>query len=118
VISRRLHLYATEDCSNTTECHLGSPAAFQRLIGKLFSGKEWDFLFIYLDHLLIVSRTLEELKRHIRKVLHHVEEANLRLKPQKYFLHKHTLGTYLGRTLTAEGVLPNSNKVKAIFKYP
>ena len=29
-------------------------ATFQRLINQLFSGREWDFLFVYLDDLLIV----------------------------------------------------------------
>ena len=94
-----------------------APATFQRLMGKLFGGKEWDFLFVYLNDLLIVSRTLDEHKRHIRKVLHRLEEANLRLKPQKCFFAQ-TRIEYLGHTVTSEGVLPNSNKVKAILEYP
>ena len=77
-----------------------APATFQRLMGKLFGAKEWDFLFVYLDDLLIVSRTLDEHKRHIRKVLHRLEEANLRLKPQKCFFAQ-TRIEYLGHTLTA-----------------
>ena len=45
-----------------------APATFQRLMGKLFSGKEWEFLFIYLDDLLIVSRSMEEHVAHVEKV--------------------------------------------------
>ena len=54
-----------------------APATFQRLMGKLFSGKEWEFLFIYLDDLLIVSRSMEEHVAHVEKVLGHLETANL-----------------------------------------
>jgi len=51
-------------------CHLGlyqyrrmpfgltnAPATFQRLMGKLFSGRDWDFVFVYLDDILIASQT-------------------------------------------------------------
>ena len=59
-------------------CHLGlfqyrrmpfgltnAPATFQRLMNKLFSGKEWESVFTYLDDILVVSATLEE---HLRDV--------------------------------------------------
>ena len=50
-------------------CHLGhcqyqrmpfgltnAPATFQTLMGKLFGGKDWDFVFVYLDDILVVSQ--------------------------------------------------------------
>ena len=94
-----------------------APATFQRLMGKLFGGKEWEFLFVYLDDLLIVSRLMEELVTHVRKVLSHLEKANLWLKPQKCYFAQTSI-EYLGHTLTSEGVKPNNNKVKAVLDYP
>ena len=41
-----------------------APATFQRLMEKLFSGKEWEFVFVYLDDLLIVSISMEEHVQH------------------------------------------------------
>ena len=35
-----------------------APATFQRLMDKLFNG--WNFVFIYLDDILIASRNFEE----------------------------------------------------------
>ena len=37
-----------------------APATFQRLMEKLFCGKEWEFVFVYLDDLLIISKSMEE----------------------------------------------------------
>jgi len=52
-------------------CHMGlfqyrrmlfgltnAPATFQRLMSRLFAGEEWNFVFIYLDDLLIVSKSM------------------------------------------------------------
>ena len=49
-------------------CHLGHyqyqcmpfdvPATYQRLMGELFGGKDWDFVFFYLDGLSINGGTL------------------------------------------------------------
>ena len=93
------------------------PATFQRLMGKVFSGKEWEFLFIYLDDLLIVSRSMEKHVAHVRKILRRLQGANLRLKPQKCYSAQTSI-EYLGHTLSSEGVKPNSNKVNAVLNYP
>ena len=60
-------------------CHLGlyqycrmpfgltnAPATFQRLMNKLFRGKEWESVFVYLDDILVVSASFEE--EHLREV--------------------------------------------------
>ena len=60
---------------------------------------------------------MEEHVQHLEKVLGRLEEANLRLKPQKCNFAK-TCTEYLGHTLTSDGVKPNSNKIKAVLEYP
>ena len=63
-------------------CHLGlyqyrrmpfgltnAPATFQRLMSQLFSGPEWDFVFVYLDDILIASASIDEHLKHVEKVL-------------------------------------------------
>ena len=61
-----------------------APALFQRLMATLFAGKEWSFVFVYLDNQLIVSKSIAEHVEHLRKVFQRLEAANLKLKPQKY----------------------------------
>jgi len=50
-----------------------APATFQRLMDKLFSG--WDFVFIYLDGILIASRTFSEHVAHLKSVLGRLQQA-------------------------------------------
>ena len=45
-----------------------APATFQRVIQAVLAGLEWNSCFIYLDDILIASRTLEEHLRHIKEV--------------------------------------------------
>ena len=94
-----------------------APATFQRLMSRLFTGKEWNFVFVYLDDLLIVSKSLTEHVEHVGKVLEKLREANLQLKPLKCkFAQQHV--EYLGHTLTSKGVCPNDSKVKAVKEFP
>lgn len=111
-------------------CHLGqyqyrrmpfgltnAPATFQRLMSQLFSGKEWEFVSVYLDDVLIASCNIKEHVDHVRRVLIKLSEAGLRLKPNKCVFAADEI-EYLGHTLTAEGVKPNSGKVEAVRSFP
>ena len=116
----------------TFTCHLGlfqyrripfgltnAPATFQRFMNKLFCGPKWKFLFVYLDDLLIVSQSFQEHLKHLELVLNQLEEAGLRLRPEKCSFAQSSV-EYLGHTLSPDGVRLNDNKVKAVkeFKRP
>ena len=94
-----------------------APATFQRLMATLFAGQEWSFVFVYLDDLLVVSKSIEEHVEHLGKVFQRLEEANLKLKPQKCKFAQEKI-EYLGHTLTAEGVCPNDGKIQAVIEFP
>ena len=111
-------------------CHLGqyqyhrmpfgltnAPATFQRLMSQLFSGKEWEFVSVSLDNVLIASRDIKEHVEHVKKALLKVSEAGLRLKPSKCVFAAEEI-EYLGHTLTAEGVKPNSGKIESVKSFP
>jgi len=111
-------------------CHLGlyqyghmlfgltnALATFQRLMSKLFSGKEWESVFVYLDDILVVSASFEEHLREVGHVLDKLKDPGLCLKPSKYLFARKEV-VYLGFTVSSEGVLPNQEKVKAIVEYP
>ena len=94
-----------------------APATFQKLMSQLFSRRTWDFVFAYLDDLLIVSKSIADNLEHLEKVLDRLMEVGLKLKPRKCVFAQEQVD-YLGHTLSAEGVLPNSAKVEAVKNFP
>ena len=91
-----------------------APATFQRLMNKLFSGKEWESVFVDLDDILVVSASFEDHIEEVGCVLNKLKDAGLCLKPSKYlFIRKQVV--YL---VSSEGVTLNQEKVKAIVEYP
>ena len=61
-----------------------APAVFQRLMQKVLMGLNLEdgqaFVSVYLDDILIFSRTLEEHLDHLRAVLQRIVDASLKLK--------------------------------------
>ena len=121
-----------EDSKHKTAfvCHMGlfqfcrmpfgltnAPATFQRIMSQLFAGKEWEFVSVYLDDLLIASKSMTEHMVHVKKVLSRLKDVGLRLKPSKCMFATEEI-EYLGHTLTPEGVKPNSKKVEAVRDFP
>lgn len=86
-------------------------------MGKLFGGKDWDFVFVYLDDILVASKSAEEHLEHLQKVTQRIREAGLRLKPEKCMFMTSKV-EYLGYTLTTEGVRPNKKNVQAVVDFP
>ena len=60
-----------------------APATFQRLMGNLFGGRDWDFAFIHLDDTLVVSQLMDKYLSHLGKVAIKIQEAGLRVRPEK-----------------------------------
>ena len=92
-----------------------TPATFQRLMEGLFAG--WNFVFIYLDDILITSRSFSEHISHITQVLKRLQEAGLRVKPSKCTFAENQID-YLGFTISAKGVCPTNKNVLAVKEFP
>ena len=72
---------------------------------------------MYLDDLLIASKSMNEHMVHVKKILSRLKDAGLCLKPSKCMFATEEI-EYLGHTLTPEDVKPNSKKVEAVSQYP
>ena len=94
-----------------------TPVTFQQFILQLFSGQQWNYVFVYLDDVLIASKSISEHIEHEQNVLHQLKEAGLQIKPQKYTFAT-TKIQYLGHTLTPMGVKPNNSKITAVNDFP
>lgn len=93
------------------------PAAsiFQSVIDKILEGLRK--VQAYIDDILIWGRTAEELYANLLEVLKRLEHYNVKLNPDKcqWFVNK---VTYLGHVVSATGIAPNQEKVKAIIDAP
>lgn len=90
-------------------------ATFQRLMDNLF--ESLHFTFVYMDDILVFSGTLEEHMRHLRLVFQTIQKAGLQVNPEKCSLGVSSIN-FLGHTITADGIAPDSTKLKAIQSFP
>ena len=94
-----------------------APATFQRLMNKVFA-KELDaFILVYLDDILVFSRTKEEHLEHIRTALGRLRDAKIYARLHKCEFYKDKV-EYLGFDVSARGVQPSPDKVRAVVEWP
>ena len=60
-----------------------APATFQAYINKTLPSLVNNFYIIYLDYILVFSRTKEEHDRHLQQVCERLWQAELYAKPSK-----------------------------------
>ena len=89
--------------------------SFQRLMDNLFG--HLPFVFIYLDDLLIASRTAAEHRRHLRQVLQILHHNGLIINGEKCVFGKSSV-EFLGHQVSAAGITPLLDRVAAIAAYP
>ena len=90
-----------------------APATFQRLMELALAGLQWKICLIYLDDILVFSKTFDEHMGRLNAVLDRIRKANLKLKPVKcHFLQAEV--AYLGHILSAEGVRPNPENLDKV----
>ncbi|KAK0404345.1 hypothetical protein QR680_017409 [Steinernema hermaphroditum] len=91
-------------------------ATFQRFIESLFHDMLDQFVFVYIDDILVASESWEEHTEHLRLVLTRISEAGLRLIAKKCQFARQEV-PFLGHLLTTDGVC-NPDKVAPIRDCP
>jgi hypothetical protein len=85
-----------------------APATLQAYINNVLREYLDFFVSVYIDNILVYSRTFEEHVKHVRIVLHALKKFNLRLKKSKYEFHKKRI-KFVGCFISAEGLEIDSN---------
>ena len=78
-----------------------APGTFQRLMTAIFNDYIFSFVLIFLNEVLVFSKTEEEHKEHLRIVFEALRKANLKLKPKNCKLYQNSVA-YLGYKLTSK----------------
>src|SRR5712692_7005421 len=76
-----------------------SPATFQSMMNELFKDLiDTELVFIYMDDILIATKSLEQHRELVNKVLQCLQDNNLFLKPEKCDFERDQMD-YLGLIL-------------------
>ena len=90
-----------------------APVTFQRLMQNCLRELNLTYALIYLDNVIVFSRTEEEHLHRLRVVFGRFLEHGLKLKPSKcHFLQDEI--TFLGHKISADGMRPGTANLKAI----
>ena len=80
-----------------------APATFQCLMERVLAGLQWSSRLVYLDDIIVYSRSDEEHLTLLREVLARLRKAGLNIKPSKCHLLQ-TSVCYLGHVVSAKEV--------------
>ena len=92
-----------------------SAQAFQRLMDTVCQGL--SFAFVYLDDILVASRSQEEHRHHLQQLFDRLQAAGLILNLEKCLFGKPSL-CFLRHDVSADGIAPTAESVKAITDFP
>ena len=94
-----------------------APAAFQRTMDDIFREEKGKFLQVYLDDIIIYSKSREEHEKHLNVVLKKIQEANLKLKQKKCKFFQEEL-EILGFVVNREGIRPTKQRMEEVRNFP
>jgi hypothetical protein len=95
---------------------INAPAHFMYLMNLVFMPKLDKFVAVFIDDILVYSRSEEEHAKHLRIVLTRLRDHQLYVKFSKCeFWLKEV--QFLGHVLSAEGVAVDPGKVKDILNW-
>lgn len=93
-----------------------APAVFQHMANDIFREFLDLFVIIYLDDILVYSKTQEEHDRHVRQVLAKLREHGLYAKLEKCAFDQDQV-EFLGFIISAKGISMDPKKVQTILDW-
>ena len=93
-----------------------APAMFQTAMNRIFGQHLNKFLCVYLDDILVFSKTEAEHVQHLRTAMGLLREHNLKANPRKCEFFKPEL-KFLGHIVSVSGMRPDPAKVEAIMQW-
>ena len=94
-----------------------APATFQRMMNAVFKEELDTFVLVYLDDILVFSRTVEEHIDHLRTALRKLREAKLFARLHKCSFFQERV-EYLGFDVSKDGIQPSPEKVRTVVEWP
>ncbi|GJQ66512.1 hypothetical protein Trydic_g5150 [Trypoxylus dichotomus] len=93
-----------------------APSTFQRVMNNVLREYLHKFCFVYMDDVVIFSKSLHQHLVHIRQIFQKLKEYNLKVQLAKSEFLRKEVG-FLGHVITPDGIKPNPSKIHAIQNY-
>lgn len=93
-----------------------APSTFTTLMNTIFREEMDDFVIVYIDDILVFSKTAEEHARHLEAVLKKLRDNKLYANGEKSEFAQLEI-EFLGHVVTGDGIKPDMKKVKAIQEW-
>lgn len=90
-----------------------APSTFQRLMERCMGDMHLKDALVFLDDVIVFSRTLEEHEERLMKVLTRLKEFGLKLSPEKCVFFQ-TSVRYLGHVVSRNGIETDPEKFAAL----
>ncbi|KAK3506309.1 hypothetical protein QTP70_001709 [Hemibagrus guttatus] len=94
-----------------------APSVFQDFMHEVLRDFLHKFVVVYIDDILIYSRSMADHQRHVAEVLHRLRDHNLFLKAEKCLFHQPTV-QFLGYVIDHSGIRMDEKKVTAVRDWP
>lgn len=96
---------------------VNSPPTFQHLMQLVLQGLSWKTCLVYLDDIIVYSKSFTSHLLHLREVFERLRAANLKLKPSKCDFAQSQV-TFLGHVVSASGVQPDPKNIDKVRDWP
>ena len=94
-----------------------APPTFQRIMNSIIGHGREQFCLIYLDDIIVFSKTFDDHVGHVKDVLAVLHKHHFQLNPPKCEFFKPVMN-YLGHTIDANGMRPLDDKIETIKQLP
>lgn len=88
---------------------------FQRFMNEILSGL--NFIFVYLDDILVASRNEEEHYTHLKILFERLNAFNINIQTAKCVFGVNSIN-FLSHHISSEGIRPSTIKIQAITNFP
>lgn len=126
----QIRLACTDEFKTTFKTHQGlyefkvmpfgltnAPATFQSIMNRMLEPYLSKFVLVFMDDILIYSKTLEEHVDHLRLVRQTLDDNQFFVKASKCDIAQQKL-EYLGHMISSAGVETEPSKVEAVASWP
>nr|CAN69925.1 hypothetical protein VITISV_027208 [Vitis vinifera] len=92
-------------------------ATYQRLMTKIFKPLIGHTVEVYIDDIVVKSKTLEEHVQHLQEVFHLLRRYDMKLNPSKCAFGV-SAGKFLGFMVSQRGIEVSPDQIKAVMETP